>query len=111
MSTIEFPWVDEQIPAGIGRSSVAVLVQFAHFCWWVKDPENVSFSVYYTGIVTGLEHMQSSLCLRVQSGKGNRQEIQCKEQRGKRKEPETNDRVFIYSVEVITGQLRWFLKP
>lgn len=29
MSTMEFPWVDEQIPAGIGRSSVAVLVQFS----------------------------------------------------------------------------------
>jgi hypothetical protein len=35
--------------------------------------------------------MQSSLCLRVQSGKGKGQEIQSKGQGGKRKEPEIND--------------------
>jgi len=62
------------------------------------------------GLVTGLERLQPSLYLRAQSGKGKEQEIQTKEQRGKRKELETNDRVFIYSVQVITGQLRWFLK-
>jgi hypothetical protein len=48
-------------------------------------------------LVTELEHLQSSLYLKAQSGKGKEQEIQSKEQGGERKEPETNDRVSILS--------------
>ena len=40
------------------------------------------------GLVTGLEHLQSSLYLRAPSGKGKEHEIQSKEQGDKRKEPE-----------------------
>jgi len=49
------------------------------------------------GLVTGLEHLQSSLYLRAPSGKGKEHEIQSKEQGDKRKEPETNDTVSILS--------------
>jgi len=42
-------------------------------------------------LVTELEHLQSSLYLRAQCGKGKGQETQSKERRGKRKEPETNE--------------------
>ena len=49
------------------------------------------------GLVTGMEHLQSSLYLRAQGGKGKEHEIQSKEQGGKRKEPEKNDRVSILS--------------
>jgi len=47
------------------------------------------------GLVIGMEHLKSSLYLRAQSGKGKEHEIQSKEQGGKRKEPETNERVSI----------------
>jgi hypothetical protein len=62
-----------------------------------RRSENVSFSAYYMGLVTGMEHLQSSLYLRAQGGKGKEHEIQSKEQGGKRKEPEKNDRVSILS--------------
>jgi len=99
MSTIEFPWVDEhRFQLGLGVVLRLPLFSLVISCSFLlvgrRSRKCFIFGLLYG---TGMEHLQSSLYLRAQSGKGKEHEIQSKAQGGTRKEPETNDRVSILS--------------
>lgn len=115
MSTIVFPWVNEhRFKLGLGVVLRLSLFNLVISCSFLLVGQR-SRKCFIFGLLYGtgyrFETSATQLYLSAQSGNGKEQEIQTKEQGGKRKELETNDKVSIYSVQVITGQLRWVLKP